>query len=623
MTVATTAMAMIPRSSASPERNPRVRPGVARLTRIRASVVLLALCALAILGGCDGDGPSPARAGDVGIVKREAEVRVGFERLPDGDRLEVPLFDGATVRAVREQQEKLPDGGITWAGHIEGEPGSSVVLARKGEAVYGTIRTQAGKLYRIRPSTKGRDVQILQELEPAGIPPEGGADEPPEPSLPEAVPYQFCDDPNIIDVLVVYTEDARKGADTGNTGRPDPIEAAVYLAMAEANSAFLRSEIAYRLRLVHLQEVSYVESTDARLDRDRLVDTDDGYLDDVPELRDDHNADVAALIAETLKDPNGNDSCGWSYINNVNDFEEYAYSVVKRGCASTHYSLAHEFGHLMSARHDWVEDDTDDSPYHFNHGHLNTSPTGARVPPWRTIMSYNDSCQQVGSVDCIRIGYFSNPRLTYPPLNGDPLGNVDDDVHPTDNSRTLNATAADVANFRCSTAAAQGEKVWMKDAWLDSGLEPDPNTAGLSMWRSPYIWVRREQDPTRMFEHLHQSPLANSTNWVYVKLHNSDAAPASGDLEVWSTQTSPSAHWPVDWQRVGSVSVDDFAAQSTTVVELPIANGSNGRSLSAGAVGFVHRPHDLPRREARSRECSQQQQHHLEKRRRRRPLPAR
>src|SRR5690606_20416486 len=93
-------------------------------------------------------------------------------------------------------------------------------------------------------------------------------------------------------------------------------------------------------------------------DKDRLVGTSDGYMDNVHTLRSQYGADIVVLIV--------NDSpflCGVAAtikagVNN-------AFAVVIDHCAVGNYSFAHEIGHLAGARHD---DDSDDDPYDYGHG---------------------------------------------------------------------------------------------------------------------------------------------------------------------------------------------------------------------------------------------------------------
>src|SRR5262245_2765842 len=175
------------------------------------------------------------------------------------------------------------------------------------------------------------------------------------------------------------------------------------------------------------------------------------------------------------------------------------------------YSFPHELAHVMSARHDWNKDPTNNAPYAYNHGHIQLTPTTGT--PWRTIMAYPDLCQAAG-VACPRMLNFSNPNVS---IGGDPTGTATG-TQLEDNSLTLNNTAATVANFRCSSPGRAD--VWMKDTWSDTGQEPDPAQTALAMWESPYIWVRNAQDTLLTAQHEHQNPINNQQNFVYVKLHN-------------------------------------------------------------------------------------------------------
>jgi hypothetical protein len=108
----------------------------------------------------------------------------------------------------------------------------------------------------------------------------------------------------------------------------------------------------------------------------------------------------------------------------------------------------------------------------------------------------------------------------------------------------------------------------MKDTWNDSGAEPDPNIAGESMWKSPYIWVRNTSDPGLVSQHVHQNPQSGSPNFVYVKLHNGGSA-TSGNLELYFAEASSGLTWPADWTLIGSTAVASFAAGTTRIVEIP------------------------------------------------------
>jgi hypothetical protein len=87
----------------------------------------------------------------------------------------------------------------------------------------------------------------------------------------------------------------------------------------------------------------------------------------------------------------------------------------------------HEIGHLLGARH--VRSiDANEPPFAYAHGYANGSK-------WRDIMSYKESCG-----GCLRIPYFSNPRIMY---KGEPTGTA-----AANNARVILEQAERVSNFR-------------------------------------------------------------------------------------------------------------------------------------------------------------------------------
>ena len=126
------------------------------------------------------------------------------------------------------------------------------------------------------------------------------------------------------------------------------MEGTVYLAMAETNQSYLNSDVNQRLRLAHVAEVSYTESGAFDTDLTALQNGSDGTMDNVQTLRNTFAADTVSLITET------GDACGLGYFMSSvsNGFESFAYSVVKRSCATGYFSFGHELGHNMGADHD-------------------------------------------------------------------------------------------------------------------------------------------------------------------------------------------------------------------------------------------------------------------------------
>jgi hypothetical protein len=136
-----------------------------------------------------------------------------------------------------------------------------------------------------------------------------------------------------------------------------------------------------------------------------------------------------------------------------------------------------------------------------------------------------------------------------------------------DNHSTLNQTAEKVANFRClppSTANA-----WMKDTWEDTGAEPD--TLSDPMWKSPYIWNRNARDEFRVHTHDHENPVADITNYLYVKIHNTGDVDLEGKVVVNIAKTSTGLSWPSNWTYVGGdllTGINILRKRTTRIVEI-------------------------------------------------------
>ena len=142
-------------------------------------------------------------------------------------------------------------------------------------------------------------------------------------------------------------------------------------------------------------------------------------MDEIHGLRDKYRADVAVLIVDDDK------GCGLS--TRVFASADDAFSVVHHGCAAATYSLAHEIGHLIGARHDLNMDDSK-TPFPYGHGYVNGTK-------WRDTMSYKESCG-----GCPRLPVWSSPNVL---IKGEPAGTPE-----LDNARVIFEQAARVAAFR-------------------------------------------------------------------------------------------------------------------------------------------------------------------------------
>jgi len=217
----------------------------------------------------------------------------------------------------------------------------------------------------------------------------------------------------VIDVIVAYTKKAA-------ANYVDIKRELTELSIEEANESFRMSNLGHiKLRLVHAYQTDYVEDGEHFNHLWRFADRGDGYMEEIHWLRDKYKADVAVLVVD---DPNG---CGLA--TRVSADADDAFAVVHHECAATTYSVAHEIGHLIGARHD-LKFDKVMTPFPYGHGFVNGTK-------WRDIMSYKQSCG-----NCPRLPIWSSPMVM---INGEPAGTAE-----LDNARVIAGQAARVAAFR-------------------------------------------------------------------------------------------------------------------------------------------------------------------------------
>lgn len=373
---------------------------------------------------------------------RATKIDINFyllEASKINDVITLNLFEDVTFNVMIDDIESNISGSVTWIGHVEGEDYSYVTLTVKDDVMVGNVNVSK-QFYQIRYINNNTHViyeanlfAFPQELEPLSE----LSRKPTFHDQENLINDPATTNPIMIDVMVIYTDDARQAA-----GSATAMENLIDTAIVETNGGYNASGISQRINLVHTSEVAYDESNfNWETTINHLTNPSDGFLDSVHTLRNNNNilADIVVLIV------NNADACG--IAKNIAVQKAEAFSVVSRSCATGNYSFAHEIGHLMGARHDWYVDPTDNAPYTYNHGY---SIIPRRV---RTIMAYNNECESNG-FDCPRILRWSNPDKLW---GGDPLGIPEGSYHASDNRKVLNNTAYTIANFRgCSDYSYSG-----------------------------------------------------------------------------------------------------------------------------------------------------------------------
>jgi hypothetical protein len=528
-------------------------------------------------GDCPKDSSSSIVRG-CKVVAAKAETFL----TPDTN-LKLTLPDGTTVEVTPDEAINFDGKGVVWHGSIAGANFSEVTFSTVGKAIVGTIAFN-GRMFRLRTLLDG--VKFIEELDPASFPTDAAAGgepvdqpefEPPTASCTpgtddcEPVAAQCtAEDPNRIDVLVLYTDKALKALQG-----VDALNAWILLQVFQTNRSYQRSHLTQQIRLVSVVPTAYQELSNYWSHRD-LIENADPQMD-AHALRNVTNADVVVLLtqAESAGGAGYADTFaaenlpGASFITS---FEPYAFAVVDAlGFETTDLTFAHELGHLMGAEHDESSSSSTKGVIpDQSHGYFD-APDGSACK-FMTIMARRNAETQTTAgncLDCDRLVMWSNTDEDTKQC-GRPVGST-----TANNRDSLKLTAPYISKFRCATTPP-GD-VWMKDTWNDSGTEPDLGQASADMWKSPYIWVRNSQDvgPSYPAQHLHQNAVPGQVNYVYVKLQN-DGEQAEGTLQIWAADAATALLWPGSFTKVGSVAVPTFPGHSTRIVEVPWTPAGDG-----------------------------------------------
>lgn len=414
-------------------------------------------------------------------IKRSRLVALNVATLPDPrvrgqltrePSLSLELFPDASIVAVFDRFDPNT-AGVTWVGHVDGVPGSSVTLVYGEGLMSGSVIMRNG-VYQIQPAAEAvrtanrqqaGEVHVVSEVDQWALPREA------EPLIPEVSPAALeaadarplADTGGTIDVMVVYTALAQAAAG-GQAG----IVNLINLGVSQTNTTYVNSDIKQRVRLVHTALVPFAETGSFSSSLTNLRSGGPG-LTTVAALRDQYRADLVMMLVR----PVSPDACGIGYLmTNVSQaFAVSGFSVTDTNCVPI-LTMAHEWGHNMGANHDWFVS-TNLLPYTYAHGYANWRP-GQR---WRTVMSYNDICAVQG-FNCSRLLAWANPdaglspfcagsnflcraNLWYVPGEGGTgiragtrsncqLGVISTPECDADDHRALNNTSITVANFRDS-----------------------------------------------------------------------------------------------------------------------------------------------------------------------------
>ena len=206
---------------------------------------------------------------------------------------------------------------------------------------------------------------------------------------------------SVVDVMVAYTARAREAR-----GGASGMLAHINQVFAESTAGLAHSQVAMTFRLVHAVEVSFDDTQSTMRSSSTLSalqKTDDGFLDEVHNLRDQSGADMVSLFVDPPLPNSGSFTVGMAYMlgNSPSNFGPYAFSVVHQGYAGgSSLTFPHEAGHNLGLNHD--------VDHGGKYGGLYIHSVGYQQKPldpkFFTIMAYSADCG-----GCTPISYFSNP----------------------------------------------------------------------------------------------------------------------------------------------------------------------------------------------------------------------
>ncbi|OGV46860.1 MAG: hypothetical protein A2X46_15890 [Lentisphaerae bacterium GWF2_57_35] len=405
-----------------------------------------------------------------------------------GNTLLMEPLPGTFFTVIVEKIVTDVNGTLSWKGQVQGYPNAFFLLSYSDGQALGSIEfPDEGKRYFIR-----YDAALQQHVAQDALPAEWKELEDSPSLIPPALNLQSLvtqspptpTGPTTIDVMIVYTPNAKTWANTSGGG----INNVIAQAMSRGQQTMDNTAVPVTLRLIHSAEVSYTESGNSNTDLNRLTNPSDGYMDNVHTLRSTYGADLVALFTQ-IEDTGG---LGW-LLDLTTGRPTHAFSISRVQQVASGYTTIHELGHNMGCHHRRNQS-TQPGPglYSYSAGwHW----TGVNNGKYASVMSYEDGGYS-------RVAYWSSPTNKY---MGVATGSVNDD-----NARTIQNIKNVIAAYKSAPAAA----FTFRAVALTNNVIlrwTNPTNCGIT---SPYVYIvtHASRYPTNTSD---GTPIYYGTNQVY------------------------------------------------------------------------------------------------------------
>jgi hypothetical protein len=243
--------------------------------------------------------------------------------------------------------------------------------------------------------------------------------------------------PSVIDLLVIYT--AAAASQAGGSAAIQPL---IQASVDSVNRAMYNSQIPVTVRLVDVEETTYVEAGGELNDLNNLS-SHAASLNSVFTLRNTDGADLVSLITGYT---DGSDQGGVAYepASPAGSPETAAFTVVNEDALGpNNTTFAHEIGHTLGSGHQRNNpDDPEGGVFPYSYGYVFTGADGIL---YYDIMSYD-----YGAYPNNNIFYYSNPNVSF---HGVPTGMPISSPTSADLATTFENMAPVIAAYRPAAIA--------------------------------------------------------------------------------------------------------------------------------------------------------------------------